>query len=61
MKFSSMDILRKFLHPDENLAKDIEAVISVTESAAVVTLVEAVVEGWISVVENHSSKTRGLG
>ena len=58
---SSMDLLCKFFHPDESIALNIESLMSVLESAAVVMSVEAVVEGWISVLENHSSKTRGLG
>ena len=40
---------------------DIESVIDIMARASIVRSVEAIVEGWISILELHSSKTRGLG
>ena len=59
-KMSSLDLLAKLLHPDSQLYQNIETVMSVIVTAALVRSVEACVEGWMSVLERHSSKTRGL-
>ena len=59
-KTSSMDILMTFLDPEKKMYKGIENVMSVLARAAMMMSVEAVVEGWVSVMEHHSSKHRNL-
>ena len=43
-----MDLLEIFMHPENILYKDIEAVMSVMVRASLLISVESVVESWIS-------------
>ena len=60
MELSSKEIFSLLLNPKENLYKDIEGVLSVMARACVTQGVEATVESWVSVMENHCSKVRGI-
>lgn len=60
LELSSISILDKFLNPAQNRYKDIEGPLSVLARAAVTSGVEATVEGWVSVMENHCSAVRGI-
>ena len=60
-KLSDMDLLEIFLHPENALYKDIEAVMSVMVRASLLISVESVVESWISTMEHHASQRRTLG
>ena len=55
-----IQIIAKFLDPKEDLYKDIEGPLSVLARACVAQGVEAIVESWVSVLENHSSSVRGI-
>jgi hypothetical protein len=57
---SSIQILGKFLDPKEKLFMNIEGPLSVLARASVTKGVEAIVESWVSVMENHSNSARGL-
>ena len=58
---SDMELLELFLHPEFNMFKDIEAVVSVLVRASLLISVESVVESWISTMEHHASQRRTLG
>ena len=57
---SSLQILGKFLDPKEKLCMNIEGPLAVLARASVTKGVEAIVESWVSVMENHSNSARGL-
>ena len=57
---TSLDLLGRFLDPANESHRDIEAVLGVMARAAVAKAVESIVESWVSVIEYHSSSTRGL-
>ena len=57
---SNLELIYQFLNPKNDLYKDIESVLSIIAQACVVKGVEAVVEGWVSIMELHSSEIRGL-
>ena len=57
-ELTSIQIIAKFLDPKEDLYKDIEGPLSVLARACVAQGVEAIVESWVSVLENHSSRKR---
>ena len=57
---NNLQILDKFLDSKQNRYKDIEGVLSVLARAAVVKGVEAQVEGWVSIMEQHCTDIRGL-
>jgi hypothetical protein len=59
-QLTNLKILDGFLDPKQNNYKDIEGVLSVLAKAAVVKGVEAVVEGWVSVMERHCTDVRGI-
>lgn len=59
-ELTSIQIIAKFLDPKEDLYKDIEGPLSVLARACVAQGVEAIVESWVSVLENHSSSVRGI-
>ena len=48
------------MDPKEKLCKNIEGPLSVLARASVTKGVEAIVESWVSVMENHSNSARGL-
>ena len=58
---SDMELLELILHPEFNMFKDIEAVVSVLVRASLLISVESVVESWISTMEHHASQRRTLG
>ena len=60
MELSSKEVFSLLLDPKENLYKDTEGVLSVMARACVSHGVEATVESWVSVMENHCSKVRGI-
>ena len=58
---SSIEILSKFLDPDQKLFKDVESILSILTRVAVMNVgVESVCESWVSVWEQHNSPVRGL-
>ena len=57
---TSRQIISKFLDPKENLYEGIEGVLSLLTRACVTSGVEAIVESWVSVLENHSSSVRSI-
>ena len=59
-ELTSIQIIAKFLDHKEDLYKDIEGPLSVLARACVAQGVEAIVESWVSVLENHSSSVRGI-
>ena len=58
LQLDSKQILSLFFDPAKKLYLDIEAVLSVMARACVSQGVEAVVESWVSVMENHASPVR---
>ena len=60
-KFTSMQIFILLLNTKEKRWQNIEGIMDILVRAALMKSVEAVVESWVSVLEHHSSKTRGLG
>ena len=59
-ELSSMELLEIFLSPEKQLYKGVETVMSILAKAALMMSVESVVEGWVSVMEHHSSQRRDL-
>ena len=57
---TNLELLDLFLNPQTSMYKDIEGWLSVLARAAVVKGVEAVVEGWVSTMEQHCTEIRGL-
>ena len=57
---SSMDIIIMLLKTDDKRYVGVEAVMDIICQACTYKSVESVVESWISVLEHHSSKQRGL-
>ena len=58
MNLGDKEILALFFDPAGGMYLDIEAVLSVLARACVSQGVEAVVESWVSVLENHASSVR---
>lgn len=59
--FTSMDIFVLLLDTKGKRWENIEAVMDLLCRASLMKSVESVVESWVSVLEHHSSKVRGLG
>jgi len=64
---SSLELFTKFFDPNnvststkKAICKDIEAILAIIARAVISKSVESIVESWISVLEHHSSSTRGL-
>ena len=57
---SSMELLEKLLDTEGKMYEGIETVMSILCRASLAMSVEAVVEGWVSIMEHHSSKRRPL-
>ena len=60
MGLSSKKILSLFFDPKMKMYVDIEGVLSVMARACVSKGVEAIVESWVSVMENHCSSVRWI-
>ena len=58
LELSSKEILSLFLNPKNKMYMDIEGILSVLARACVSQGVEAIVESWVSVLENHCSAVR---
>jgi hypothetical protein len=59
-KFNSLDIMVAMMSSIERRFEGCEAVMDILAQACVMKSVESVVESWISVLEQHSSKKRNL-